>query len=61
MSNVTAPTDPQAELRAALKALADFDSSTLVNEDGSPNEAAQAALKRLQQRVDAAVAQAATA
>ncbi len=53
------PIEKQTELRAALKALADFDSSTLVNEGGSPNETAQAELKRLQQRVDAAVAQSA--
>jgi hypothetical protein len=42
------------ELRAAEQALAAFDASTLVHEDGSTNAEAQATLRRLQERVEAA-------
>jgi hypothetical protein len=42
------------ELLAAEKALAAFDASTLVHEDGSTNAEAQAELRRLQARVEAA-------
>jgi hypothetical protein len=55
---VTTATEPQAELEAAEKALAAFDASSLVHEDGSRNEDAEAQLRRLQQRVDAARARA---
>jgi hypothetical protein len=48
----------QAELDAAEKALAAFDASSLVHEDGSRNEEAEAQLRRLHERVDAARARA---
>ena len=53
---MTAATDAsaQAELEAAEKALAAFDASSLVHEDGSTNTEAQAQLQRLRARVDAA-------
>lgn len=51
-------TEANEELHRALKALAAFDASTLVNEDGSTNDAAQSELRRLQQAVDAAVVRA---
>lgn len=54
-SMTSSSTEANEELRRALKALAAFDASTLVNEDGSTNDGAQAELRRLQQAVDAAV------
>jgi hypothetical protein len=54
MTTTTDAEQAQADLRAAEQALAAFDASTLVHEDGSRNEVAEAQLRRLQQRVDAA-------
>ena len=55
---MTTATDAQAELAAAEKALAAFDASSLVHEDGSRNEEAEAQLRRLHLRVDGARASA---
>jgi hypothetical protein len=45
---------PKQALYDALEALAEFDASTLINEDGSQNAEAEGRLRRLQDRVEAA-------
>jgi hypothetical protein len=57
MTSLTAAATAEDELRSALERLAAFDASTLVNEDGTSNEAAQSELARLQRRADAALEQ----
>jgi hypothetical protein len=55
MTDQVRPASASEELRAALEALAAFDSATLVREDGSANEQAQLQLARLQKRADTAL------
>jgi hypothetical protein len=57
MASPGASNRPGEALRSALERLAAFDASTLVHEDGSKNEQAQAELARLQQQVDEALEQ----
>lgn len=61
MTNASEAEAARAELQAAQAAVAAFDGSTLVNEDGTPNDEARADLDRRQRRLTTAQARAAAA